>query len=170
MLAAGFGLGWFVAGPFDPAPGTTLMLGLVGALTCWVVARLVFKLVAFFAGGVTGGVVGAKVYTTFEAGDVDWVIAIIVVLALAIAGGLLVDKFRSRALLWLTSVGGAGVILTGLARVAPENLGFFRQPESSSQHAINLACWIALSLAGWHLQRRFFPRILHVNDKETADS
>ncbi|MEK8225385.1 hypothetical protein NKG05_03480 [Oerskovia sp. M15] len=78
----------------------------------------IFKLASFFIGIVTGAVIGAKLYGTVSGDSGNWVLAAIIVIAVAAACGFLADKYRRRALLWLTTIGGAGLVLGGLGRVS----------------------------------------------------
>lgn len=156
VLAAGFGLGWLIADLFNASVWTLVLFGLIGAVVSWVVTTLVFKFSAYFIGGITGAMAGAKLADVLQPGDNNWALSGIVILALAVAAAFLADKFRARALLWLTSIGGASMILTGLGSMIGA-LDFLRHPTGGFQQVFAAAAWIALSAAGWLVQRRLFP-------------
>lgn len=168
VLASGFALGWFMAGLFEADKWTALAVGAGAALVGWVIARLVFKMVAAFAGGIAGAVIGAKIYVTFQQGDLSWVIGCVVTVVFAVGGGFLADRYRNRVLLWLTCVGGAGVILSGLALLAPDGLGFLRRPESVAEQTVSVLAWVLLAGMGWYVQRKAFPRILGIEERDQA--
>lgn len=161
VLAAGFGVGWLVSDLFNASLATLFLFGLIGAVTAWVVTTLVFKFSAYFIGGLTGAMVGAKVADVLQPGDNNWALSAIVIVAVAVAAAFLADKFRARALLWLTSIGGASMMLTGLAGLNGA-LEFLRHPEAGWQQITSTLAWIALSVAGWIVQRRLFPEKLGI--------
>jgi hypothetical protein len=161
VLAAGFGVGWLVSDLFNASLTTLFLFGLIGAVTAWVVTTLVFKFSAYFIGGLTGAMVGAKVADVLQPGDNNWALSAIVIVAVAVAAAFLADKFRARALLWLTSIGGASMMLTGLAGLNGA-LEFLRHPEAGWQQITSTLAWIALSVAGWIVQRRLFPEKLGI--------
>ncbi|WP_370185380.1 DUF4203 domain-containing protein [Rhodococcus wratislaviensis] len=155
VLAAGFGLGWLIADLFHASLTALLLFALIGAVTAWVVTTLVFKLSAYFIGGLAGAVAGARLADVLQPGDNNWALSAIVVLAVAVAAAFLADKYRARALLWLTSIGGASMILGGLGRTA-DPLDFLRDPNAGWQQVFSTLAWIAISVAGWIVQRRLF--------------
>lgn len=168
VLAAGFALGWSMAGVFDADTGTALVVGLGAALVGWVVARLVFHMVAAAAGAIAGGVIGARVYLTFQPGHLSWVIGSVVTVVFAVGCGFVAGRYRNRVVLWLTAVGGAGVILSGLALLAPDLLGYLRRPEGAAAQIVTLVAWVLLAGAGWYVQRQVFPRILKIEQTDHA--
>lgn len=66
----------------------------------------------------------------------DWALSAIVVLAVGVAAAFVADKYRARALLWLTSIGGASMILDGLGRTA-DPLDFLRNPDAGWQQIVS---------------------------------
>ncbi|MDF2848735.1 MAG: hypothetical protein K0R97_2717, partial [Oerskovia sp.] len=114
VIASGFGLGWMLGDLFGASQSTALLVGVLGALVAWIAVAFVFKLASFFIGIVTGAVIGAKLYGTVSGDSGNWVLAAIIVIAVAAACGFLADRYRRRALLWLTTIGGAGIVLGGL--------------------------------------------------------
>lgn len=161
VLAAGFGLGWLIADLFHVSLTTLLLFGLIGAVAAWVVTTVVFKFSAYFIGGLTGAMAGAKIADVLQPGDSNWALSGIVIVALAVAAAFLADRFRARALLWLTSIGGASMMLTGLGSMI-DALDFLRHPDAGWQQITSTLVWIALSVAGWIVQRRLFPEQLGI--------
>ncbi|MBF6133147.1 DUF4203 domain-containing protein [Nocardia otitidiscaviarum] len=155
ILAIGFGLGWMIADLFNPSFGWLLLIGLIGALSSWVVTSLIFRFAAYFIGGLTGAMIGTKLATLLQPGDKSWALSMIVVAAVCVAGAFLADKFRARALLWLTSIGGASMILSGIGRIA-DPLTFLRDPDPGWQQATATLAWVGLSVVGWITQRHLF--------------
>ncbi|GAA4472372.1 hypothetical protein GCM10023094_04470 [Rhodococcus olei] len=162
VLAVGFGLGWLIADLFNPSVSALFLFALIGAVTAWVVTTLVFKFSTFFIGGLAGAMVGARAADVLQPGENNWALSGIVIVAFAVAAAFLADKFRARALLWLTSIGGASMILDGLGRTT-DALGFLHNPTSAWQQVVATAAWIALSVAGWMTQRRLFADKLGID-------
>ncbi|MEV5650960.1 DUF4203 domain-containing protein [Nocardia sp. NPDC052254] len=161
VVAIGFGIGWLIADLFGPSFWTLLLFGLIGAVVTWVVVSLVFKFAAYVIGGLTGAMVGAKLATVFQPGDKNWAMSMIVILAVCVAGAFLADRFRERALLWLTSIGGASMVLSGMGRMS-DDLEFLRSPDTGWQQFLATAAWVALSAAGWIVQRHLFAEKLGI--------
>ncbi|MGW6694461.1 DUF4203 domain-containing protein [Rhodococcus sp. NPDC054953] len=159
VLASGFGLGWLVTDLFTAAFWTLVLFGLIGAAAAWVLTTLVFKFSAYFIGGISGAMAGAKLADALQPGENNWALSWIVILALAVAAAFVADKYRARALLWLTSIGGASMILSGLGTMTGA-LEFLAHPDSGVQQVTSTLVWIALAVAGWIVQRRLFPEKL----------
>ncbi|MBF6181951.1 DUF4203 domain-containing protein [Nocardia otitidiscaviarum] len=155
ILAIGFGLGWMIADLFNPSFGWLLLIGLIGALSSWVVTSLIFRFAAYFIGGLTGAMIGTKLATLLQPGDKSFALSMIVAAAVCVAGAFLADKFRARALLWLTSIGGASMVLSGIGRMA-DPLTFLRDPDPGWRQATATLAWIGLSVLGWITQRHLF--------------
>jgi hypothetical protein len=161
VLASGFALGWILAQLFGANLATTLVTGLVSAVLAWITVTLVFRLAMFFVGAVAGGVIGARLYQLLHTGKADVLIAIICVLAVAGLCGLLANRYRERFLMWACALGGAGVALAGLSRIAPSTLGFLRHPDSAWATVLSIGAWLALALLGRAIQVRVFPKAVH---------
>ncbi|MFG1784597.1 DUF4203 domain-containing protein [Rhodococcus oryzae] len=165
VLAAGFGLGWLIADLFNASLTTLILFALIGAVASWVVTTLIFKFSAYFIGGLTGAMAGAKLADVLQPGDNNWALSGIVILAVAVASAFLADKYRARALLWLTSIGGASMILAGLGRTS-DTLAFLHEPEAGWEQVTSTLLWIALAAAGWIVQRRLFADKLKIQTAE----
>ncbi|KAF0964985.1 DUF4203 domain-containing protein [Rhodococcus sp. T7] len=163
VLASGFGLGWLIADLLSLSLGTTFLFAAIGAVVVWVATTLIFKFAAFFIGIIAGAVVGAKLSRVLQPEDVNWILSGIVIVALAVACGFVADRYRARALLWLTALGGASMVLTGLG-MAIGSLSFLDQPNEGVQQFFATLVWIAVAAAGWVTQRRLFPEKLRIDD------
>ncbi len=160
ILASGFGLGWALADLFGASAGTAFVIAAGSALVAWVLVTLVFKVASFFVGVITGSLIGARVAAVLTAGDSNIAVTVVLVVAIAVAFGFLADRYRRRVLLWTTAIGGAGLMLSALGLIAPDTLGFLRDPAAGVEQITSTALWIALSAAGWITQRALFPRAL----------
>ncbi|MEV0299450.1 DUF4203 domain-containing protein [Nocardia sp. NPDC050710] len=165
ILAIGFGLGWLIADLFDATFWWLLLIGLIGAVSSWVVTSLVFRFASYFIGGLTGAMIGTKLAMVLQPGDKNWALTMIVALAVCVAGAFLAQKFRARALLWLTSIGGASMIVSGIGHM-DDSLAFLRAPEPGWQQIISTLVWIGLSVAGWVTQRHLFAEKLGIERLE----
>ncbi|UGT57319.1 DUF4203 domain-containing protein [Nocardia asteroides] len=172
IMAIGFGLGWLIADLFNASFWWLLLIGLIGALSAWVVTSLVFRFASYFIGGLTGAMIGTKLAMVLQPGDKNIALSMIVALAVCVAGAFLAQKFRARALLWLTSIGGASMVLSGLGRMS-DSLAFLRDPEPGWQQVTSTLAWIGLSVLGWITQRHLFAEKLGIEhlvvDDDKAD-
>jgi hypothetical protein len=157
VFASGFGACWLLAELSGAEWGTALVVALGGAFLAWLVIRLVFGALSFVLGAVVGAVIGVKLYTLLHDGEVEWLLAAIVVAAVALACGFLAVRVRERFLVWATALGGAALILNGLARAVPE-LDELRSPAGGAATTIATVAWVALAIGGGLVQRRFFIR------------
>lgn len=162
ILASGFGLGWLLADLFGVEGWTTLLVAAGSALILELLIALVFKVARFVVGMVAGALIGAKLYSVTAAGDRNVLLAAVVVIATSLVFGFLADKFKERILLWATALGGAGLILSGLGLIWPDDLGFLRHPGPGGEQALGTVLWLALAAAGWLTQRRLFPKALNL--------
>lgn len=161
ILAIGFGLGWLIADLFNASFWWLLLVALIGAVSSWVVTSLIFRFASYFIGGLTGAMIGTKLATVLQPGDKNWALSMIVALSVCVAGAFLAQKFRARALLWLTSIGGASMVLTGAAGLS-DSLEFLRSPEPGWQQVTATLAWIGLSVLGWITQRHLFAERLGI--------
>ncbi|MDF3307740.1 DUF4203 domain-containing protein [Rhodococcus koreensis] len=163
VLASGFGLGWLVSDLLSLSLGTTFLVAAIGAVVVWAATTLVFKFAAFFIGIIAGAVIGAKLSRVLQPDDASWILSGIVIVALAVACGFVADRYRARALLWLTALGGASLVLTGLGLAIPP-LRFLEDPNEGTQQFFATLIWIAVAAGGWLTQRRLFPEKLRIDD------
>lgn len=168
LLAIGFGLGWLIADLFHANFWWSLLVALIGAVAVWAVTSLVFRFAAYFIGGLTGAMIGTKSATVLQPGDKNFALSMIVALAMCVAGAFLAQKFRARALLWLTSIGGASMICSGVARFG-DSLTFLRDPEPGWQQVTATLAWAGLSVLGWITQRHLFAEKLGIEHLVVGD-
>lgn len=165
ILASGFGLGWLLADLFSATVMVSLLVAAGSAVLAWVLATLVFKVASFVVGLVAGALVGARLFAAAGGRGSSVLLAVVVVVAVAVLTGLLADRYRERALLWATALGGAGLVLSGLGLMWPGGLGFLRDPTSGWQQVFTSLIWVALGAFGWVTQRRLFPRKLRLHSE-----
>lgn len=158
--ASGFAIAWMLADNFDATAATGLLIGLGGAATAWIVVSLILRAAGFFVGAIAGGVIGSKLYTLLQRDDSSVVLAIVFVVSIAVLAGFLTNRFHRRILLWLCAFGGAGMTLSGLAKMAPDISAWVHAPETSAQAVVSGMLWIALAIVGAVVQRRLFARTL----------
>jgi len=154
VLAAGFGVSWLLADTFGAATGTALLIGASGALLAFLLSLVLSKLMLFFVGGVVGAVVGAKLFVLLDGQDASVLLAVIFIPAIAFLFAFLAQRWSRNFLAWATAFGGAAMALTGLGRLAPEQLGAFLAPEGTAEQLVFATSWLALGLLGRTLQVR----------------
>ncbi|MFI6865693.1 DUF4203 domain-containing protein [Nocardia sp. NPDC050406] len=169
ILAIGFGLGWMIADLFEASFTWLVLIGSIGAVSSWVVTSLVFRFATYFIGGLSGAMIGTKLATVLQPGDKNWALSMIVAAAVCVSGAFLANKFRARALLWLTSIGGASMILSGLGRM-DDSLAFLRHPDPGWQQITATLSWIGLAVLGWITQRHLFAEKLGIQHLVGDDS
>jgi hypothetical protein len=158
VLASGFALGWLLAESLGGSLGVAAVVAASGAVLAWVLATLVFRMSLFFVGAVAGAVIGAKLFGLLEGGDGNVVLAVVFVVAVAVLTGLATQRFHESVLVWACAFGGAGLALSGVARIAPDTLGFLRSPTTTWEAVVDAVAWLALGIAGWSVQRRWAKR------------
>jgi uncharacterized membrane protein (DUF485 family) len=166
VLGSGFALGWLVADLFDASTTTTVLVGLSSAVLAWILVTLVVRFAAFFVGAVAGGVIGARIFGLVVTGDNKVLLTVVFVLVAAGICGLLAARYRGRFLMWATALGGAGLAITGLSRIAPDTLGFLHHPDTALEGVLSTGAWLVLALLGRSTQLRLFPKALHAGAGE----
>jgi hypothetical protein len=152
VVAAGLALGWLVTEPFRPSLLTAFVVALATGLIAWVVAGLVFRAALFFVGALAGAVIGAKLFGLFQGDNVA--LEILFVAAVGIVVGLAAQRFRRPVAAVACALGGAGLVLSGVARLLPVTAGVFRHPDGTWQAVVAGVAWVALAALGWIYQRR----------------
>lgn len=168
VLASGFGAGWLLADLFTTSVSVAFLVAAAAAVIAWVLVTLVFKVASFVVGLVAGALVGARLFAAAGGRGTSVLLAVVVVVAVALVTGLLADRYRARALLWATALGGAGLILSGAGLVWPGGLGFLRDTGPGWQQVLSTVIWLALAVAGWATQRRLFPKKLNLRTARDA--
>jgi hypothetical protein len=154
LLASGFAVGWLLTEPFGADLLTALVVAVAAAVAAWIVAHLVFRVALFFVGGLAGAVIGAKVFGLLQPPGGSVLLAVLFVAAAGFIGGIATQHFRQSALAVVCALGGAGLVLSGLARTFPDALGFLRIPVTAWQSVVTTAIWLAVAVVGWTTQRR----------------
>lgn len=158
VLLSGFGVCWMLADLLGASTSAALLIGLIGAVVGWIVVSLVFRAAMFFVGAVAGAVIGAKLYSALDT-DRNVAIALIFTVGFAFLSGWLANRWRVRMLLFLTAIGGAGVVLNGLGR-AVHSLDWMRRPTSAAEQVLDIVLWAGLAVLGWATQRQVSARAL----------
>lgn len=157
VLAAGFGASWLVADTFDASTSTALLISAAGALIAFLLSLVMSKLMLFFVGGVVGAVVGAKLFVVLDGGDASVLLAVVFIPAVAFLFAVLAQRWSRTFLAWATAFGGAAIALTGLGRLAPDQLEALHVPEDATDRTVLAIAWLALGLLGRAAQLRL-PR------------
>jgi hypothetical protein len=87
------------------------------------------------------------------------------VVAFAGVSGLLAARYRGRFLMWATALGGAGLALAGLGRMAPDALDFLRHPDTALEGVLSFGAWLVLALLGLQTQLRLFPKAVRAGER-----
>ncbi|GAA0479085.1 hypothetical protein Ade02nite_40170 [Paractinoplanes deccanensis] len=153
VFGSGFAVGWLITEPFGATLLTALIVAVAAAVVALVLARVVFRAALFFVGGLAGAVIGAKVFGLLQPEDGSVVLLVLFVAATGFIGGLVTQRFHATALAVVCALGGAALILSGLARAFPEALGFLRDPGGDWEAVLTTAIWIVLAALGWSVQR-----------------
>ncbi len=154
LATAGAGAAWLVADAFGAALGTGLLIAAAGGVVALFTGLLAARILFFALGAVVGAVIGARLFSILDTGEASVVLAVVFVPAVAVVGGVVVEKWRERFIGWATAIGGAGLVLTGLGRWAPSSLGFLRNPQDYGEQLIAFVAWVALAVLGRLVQKR----------------
>jgi hypothetical protein len=154
LVTAGAGAAWLLADAFGAGVGTGLLIAAGGGVIALLTGVLASRVLFFAVGAVVGAVVGARLFAILDTGDASALLAVVFVPAVALVGGVVVEKWRERFIGWATAIGGAGLVLTGLGRLAPDTLGSLRDPQDTGGQLLAVLAWIALAVVGRVAQRR----------------
>lgn len=158
VLAAGFGASWLLADVFGASTSTALLVSAAGAVLVFLLSLVMSKLMFFFVGGVIGAVVGAKLFVVLDGGDASVLLAVVFIPAVAFLFAFLAQRWSRRFLAWATAFGGAAIALTGLGRLAPDQLDALHVPEDAGERTLMAVAWLALGLLGRAVQLRLPSR------------
>ena len=158
LLASGFALGWLLAGELGASAAVAVVVAACAAVVVWVLATFVFRAAMFVVGAVAGGVIGARLFELLEGDEGNAVLAILFAVAVAVLVGLAAQRFHENAVIWACAFGGAGLVLSGVARAWPEALGFLKEPDTATGAVVSAAAWLLLGVLGWSVQRRLASR------------
>ena len=100
-----------------------------------------------------GAVVGARLFTILDTGDASVLLAVVFVPAVAVVGGVALERWRERLVGWVTAIGGSALVLAGLGRV-DSDVRVVGDPGDYGEQAISVAAWVALAVLARVVQRR----------------
>ncbi|WP_197021618.1 DUF4203 domain-containing protein [Cellulomonas sp. HZM] len=165
LLASGFAVGYLVGDALGATGWDLFWIALGTGIVAWLVVSLVFRFATFVIGLVTGAVIGSKIWSALGNDATSVLLGIVLVLVVAYAAATLAEKYHRRALLWFTALGGASLTMSGIATVWP-SLGLLAHPDDGWQQLVMTVVWLALSGAGWWVQRQIFRKRLGLPPKE----
>lgn len=159
VFASGAGLTWLLMDAFGGAGLTILLVALAGGVAAVLLARFVFRSALFVIGMVVGAAIGGRLYTLLEPTGGSGLVATANVVAAAFLGGWLSQKWRLKVLVVLTALGGAGLVLSGVGRVA-DVLNWLSEPNTPTGRVVGLLIWLVLAACGWAAQRQVLAKRL----------
>ncbi|GIG23011.1 hypothetical protein Cch01nite_37350 [Cellulomonas chitinilytica] len=166
LLASGFAIGYLIADAVGGTGWTAVLVGLGAALLVWVVVTLVFRFATFVVGLATGAVIGAKFWSALANEGTSVLLGVVLVAAVAFLSAFLAEKYAKRMLLWLTALGGASIILSGLGILWPAVFDVLRHPDDGVEQTVMLLTWLVVAGLGWYVQRNLFRKQLGLPPKE----
>jgi len=166
LLASGFAIGYLIADAVGSTGWTAVLVGLGSALLAWVLVTLVFRFATFVVGFATGAVIGAKFWSALNNPSTSVLLGVVLVVAVAFLSAFLAEKYAKRMLLWLTALGGASIILSGLGILWPAAFEFLRHPDDGAEQTLMLVAWLVVAGLGWSVQRNLFRKQLGLPPKE----
>jgi hypothetical protein len=153
LVCAGAGAAWLVADAFGASAGTSALIAAASGLLALIVGVLAARVLFFVVGLVVGAVVGARLFTILDTGDASVLLAVVFVPAVAVVGGVALERWRERLVGWVTAIGGSALVLAGLGRVDSE-VRVVSDPGDYGEQAISVAAWVALAVLARVVQRR----------------
>ena len=154
LVAAGAGATWLVADAFGAGAAAGLLWALLGGGLALGLALLAARILFFVVGLVVGAVVGARVFATLDTGESSILLAVFFVPAMALLGGVAVERWRQRMVAWASAIAGAGLVLSGLAQLAPRALGFLGDPLTTGEQLLATSVWVGSAVAARVAQKR----------------
>lgn len=153
LVCAGAGAAWLVAEAFGASAGTSALIATASGLLALLVGVLAARVLFFVVGLVVGAVVGARLFTILDTGDASVLLAVVFVPAVAVVGGVALERWRERLVGWVTAIGGSALVLAGLGRV-DSDVRFVSDPGDYGEQAISVAAWVLLAVLARVVQRR----------------
>jgi hypothetical protein len=154
LVAAGAGAAWLLADAFGAGAGTALLIAAGGGILAFVMGLLAARILFFVVGVIVGAVVGARLFAILDTGDASILLAVVFVPAMAVVGGVVVEKWRERFIGWATAIAGSALVLAGLGRMGPDSLEVVGDPQGYGEQTFVLVAWVALAVLGRMVQRR----------------
>lgn len=153
LVSAGAGAAWLVADAFGASAGTSALIAAASGLLALLVGVLAARVLFFVVGLVVGAVVGARLFTILDTGEASVLLAVVFVPAVAVVGGVALERWRERLVGWVTAIGGSALVLAGLGRV-DSDVRVVSDPADYGEQAISVAAWVALAVLARVVQRR----------------
>jgi hypothetical protein len=154
LVAAGAAAAWMLADVLGAGTAAGVAVAAGGGVLAFLVGLVAARVLFFAVGMLVGAVVGSRLLAILETGEVSVAVALVFVPAVALLGGLALERWRQRLIGWATAVAGSALVLTGLGRMAPETLGFLDDPSSAGGQALATGLWVALAVVARGVQRR----------------
>lgn len=107
--------------------------------------------------------IGARVFQLLVTGTNKALLTTVFVVAFAGVSGLLAARYRF--LMWATALGGAGLALAGLGRMAPDALDFLPHPDTALEGVLSFGAWVVLALVGRQTQLRLFRKAVRAGER-----
>lgn len=152
LVCAGAGAAWLVADAFGASLGTAALVAGASGLLALLVGVLAARVLFFVVGLVVGAVVGARLFTILDTGDASVLLAVVFVPAVAVVGGVALERWRERLVGWVTAIGGSALVLAGLGRV-DAGVRFIADPEDTGEQAVAVVAWIVLAVLARMVQK-----------------
>ena len=153
LVCAGAGAAWLVADAFGASAATSALVAAASGLLALLVGVLAARVLFFVVGLVVGAVVGARLFTILDTGDASVLLAVVFVPAVAVVGGVALERWRERLVGWVTAIGGSALVLAGLGRV-DSDVRVVSDPVDYGEQAISVAAWVALAVLARVVQTR----------------
>ncbi len=153
LVCAGAGAAWLVADAFGASAATSALVAAASGLLALLVGVLAARVLFFVVGLVVGAVVGARLFTILDTGDASVLLAVVFVPAVAVVGGVALERWRERLVGWVTAIGGSALVLAGLGRV-DSDVRVVSDPVDYGEQAISVAAWVALAVLARVVQKR----------------
>jgi hypothetical protein len=129
------------------------MVAAASGLLALLVGVLASRVLFFVVGLVVGAVVGARLFTILDTGDASILLAVVFVPAVAVVGGVVLERWRDRFIGWATAIGGSALVLAGLGRT-DSGARVFGDPGDYGEQAISVVAWVLLAVLARVVQRR----------------
>ena len=153
FFLSGFGLGWLLASAFSASAGVSLLAGVAGGVSAFVLGLIAARVAFFVLGALVGAVVGARFFAIVDTSDSNVLLAVIFVPAVAICAGVAAQRWRAGFLGWVTAIAGSALVLSGLGRLLPDTLGFLADPQTTASQLLSTGLWVVLSVVARGAQR-----------------
>jgi hypothetical protein len=153
LVSAGAGAAWLLADAFGAGAPTALLVAAAGGVLAFLAGLVAARVVFFVVGLVVGAVVGARLFAILDTGEASVVLAAVFVPAVAVVGGVTVERWRERMIGWATAIGGSALVLSGVGRMDAD-VRLLSDPQGYGEQGIAVGAWVVLAVLGRLVQRR----------------